>query len=66
MAHISLDVQGIARQVQGYRCTVDTQRVGIDTPLGLTGGRVDSCRITQGDVKVGICESCAIDLDGLF
>ena len=65
MPHKGVDVECIARQMNGYCRTTDAEAVGIDAPSLFTLRRVNGSRIAQGNVEIGICESCTVHLHSL-
>ena len=62
MSQISINMQRVTRHVDSQSCTADADAVGIDTPAHRSRCRVDGSCITQGNVKVSVCQAGTIHL----
>ena len=60
MCHIGCYVKRVAWQVERKTGFAEAEAVGIDKPFCGRGGRVDSGRIAQGDIKTAFAQSGTI------
>ena len=54
LSHVRIDMQCVARHVDGHVRTADGQAVGIDAPQRFRCRRINGRRVAQGDVQLRV------------